>query len=279
MTAYLSMMRPAQWVKNLILFFPPFLGGQLLQPGLVGQGVRPVAAFCLMSSAAYLLNDILDRDADALHPRKRNRPIPAGRAEVRGAALLAVLLMLAAVGLAFPVSPLFLALLLLYAANSLAYCLLLKSMPVVDLFCIAAGFLLRLQAGGEAFRVPISPWLFLSVFLLALLLSTGKRLCEYRMLGGAAGEHRKSLETYPPGFLDGIMYMTGASVLVTYAMYTMVKPRLLFSVPLCLFGLMRYMLRVQTGRGGDPTESLLKDRVLLVVGFSWVALVGWSIYW
>jgi len=278
-TAYLTMLRPAQWLKNLMLFFPPFLGGQLLHPGVVTHGLIPLGAFCLVSSASYVFNDILDRQRDALHPLKSRRPIPAGMVSVSGAAVLAVLLLLAGIWLALPISPIFLGLLLVYATISLAYSLLLKTLPVVDLFCIAAGFLLRLQAGGEVFQIPISPWLFLSVFLLAIFLSTGKRLCEYRILGIAAGKHRKSLDKYPPGFLDGTMYMTGSAVLVTYAMYSLFKPRLLYSVPLCVFGLLRYILRVQTGQNGDPTESLLKDRVLLTVGLVWVLLVSWSIYW
>jgi len=277
--AYLSVLRPAQWLKNLMLFFPPFLGGQLLQPGVVTNGLIPLGAFCLVSSASYLFNDILDHKRDALHPQKSRRPIPAGLVSISGAVVVAALLLLLGIRLALSISSVFLGLLLCYVTISVAYSLLLKRMPVVDLFCISAGFLLRLQAGGEVFHVPISPWLFLSVFLLAIFLSTGKRLCEYRTLGNAAGMHRQSLETYPPGLLDGIMFMTGGAVLVTYAMYSLVKPRLLYSVPLCVFGLLRYLLRIKTGQNGDPTESLLKDPVLLTVGIAWVLIVAWSIYY
>lgn len=277
--AYLSLLRPTQWLKNLMLFFPPFLGGQILHPGVVAKGLIPLVAFCLVSSASYIFNDILDCKRDALHPLKSRRPIPAGLASVSVAAVLAVLLLLVGIGLAVPISTVFLVVLLCYVTISVAYSLFLKRIPVVDIFCIAAGFLLRLQAGGEVFHVQISPWLFLSVFLLAIFLSTGKRLCEYRTLGDAAGMHRHSLGAYPPGLLEGIMYMTGGTVLVTYAMYSLVKPRLLYSVPLSVFGLFRYMLRVQTGENGDPTESLLKDPVLLTIGIAWVLMVAWSIYW
>jgi 4-hydroxybenzoate polyprenyltransferase len=176
------------------------------------------------------------------------------------------------------ISSRFLLLLAGYAAISTSYSLLLKTFPVVDLFCISAGFLIRLQAGGELFQVPISPWLFLTVFLLAVFLSTGKRVSESCSLGDMAGEHRKCLALYPTGFLEGTMYMTGAAVLVTYAMYTLNKQMLIYSVPLCLFGLLRYMFRVTSGKGGDPTESLLKDWLLFVVGLLWVLMVVWSIY-
>lgn len=277
-TAYLTLLRPTQWLKNLMMFFPPFLAGQILLPGLVSIGVAPFVAFCLVSSAGYILNDILDRDRDVHHPQKRLRPIPSGAVSLSGAIILSALLLISSLVLAGFSSSRFLLLIASYAAITTSYSLLLKSLPVVDIFCISAGFLIRLQAGGELYHVPISPWLFLTVFLLAVFLSTGKRVSESRSLGNMAGEHRKSLALYPPGFLDGIMYMTGGAVLVTYAMYALNRQTLIYSVPLCLFGLLRYILRVSSGQGGDPTESLLKDRLLFVVGVLWVLMVVWSIY-
>ena len=167
-----------------------------------------------------------------------------------------------------------------YFVISLAYSIKLKEIALVDIFCISAGFLLRLQAGGVAFNVSISEWLFLSVLLLSVFLSTGKRLAEKLHLGNDAHHHRKALSAYPHGFLEGTMYMTGGSVLVTYSMYVISRHStlLLYSVPLCCFGLLRYILRVQAGKGGDPTESLTRDVPLLIVGAVWVSLVGWGIY-
>lgn len=275
---YFKMLRPAQWLKNLMLFFPPFLAGQMLLPGIATKGIIPFCAFCLVSSAGYIFNDLLDRDRDIHHPLKRLRALPAGAVTVRSASMLSVFLFFSGFALAAFNSPRFFLLLLGYAFISLLYSLILKNMPVVDLFCISAGFLIRLQAGGELFQVSISPWLFLTVFLLAVFLSTGKRLSESRSLGDIAGEHRASLAQYPPGFLNGTMYMIGGAVLVTYAMYTLNKQMLIYSVPLCLFGLLRYMFRVSSGKCGDPTESLLKDWVLFAVGVLWVLMVVWSLY-
>ncbi|ACH39592.1 phosphoglycosyl-diphosphate--polyprenyl-phosphate phosphoglycosyltransferase, putative [Citrifermentans bemidjiense Bem] len=280
MTApYLTILRPSQWLKNLMLFFPPFLGGQLLSLGHVAPGIVPFFAFCLVSSAGYLCNDILDRRRDACHPLKKKRPIPSGRVSVTGAGLLCACLLACGLTLGGLESRSFLALLSCYLIVTLLYSTWLKSYPVVDLFCISAGFLLRLQAGGVVFGITISPWLFLTVFLLSIFLSTGKRLCEYRLLGADATQHRKNLGAYPPGFLEGTMYMTGGAVLVTYAMYTVNRHTLVYSVPLCCFGLLRYILRIQSGHSGDPTESLLKDGVLFAVGTVWMVLVAWSIYW
>jgi decaprenyl-phosphate phosphoribosyltransferase len=275
---YFNMLRPVQWLKNLMLFFPPFLAGQILIPGILTRGFSSFCAFCLVSSAGYIFNDLLDRERDIHHPQKRLRALPSGAISACGAALFSALLLVSGLLLSYMVS-LHMALLLLgYALISLLYSLILKNIPVVDLFCISAGFLIRLQAGGELFQIPISPWLFLTVFLLAIFLSAGKRLSESQSLGACAGEHRVSLAFCPPGFLAGTMYMTGSAVLVTYAMYVLNKPRLIYSVPLCLLGLLRYMLRVSSGKGGDPTDSMLKDWILFVVSIAWLLMVAWSIY-
>ena len=278
MLPYLKILRPQQWLKNLMLLFPPFLGGVMLKSGLASQALLPLSAFCLASSGTYIFNDILDGDRDALHPAKCLRPIPSGQIGKPVAIAYAFLILAAAILLAALVSRPFLLLLLCYLAISAGYSLGLKGQPIVDIFCIAAGFVLRLQAGGVAFGVRISDWLFLSVFLLAVFLSTGKRLCEKTTLGDNGGSHRESLLLYPPGLLEGTMYMTGASVLVTYAMYVIHRPVLVYTVPLCTFGLLRYMLLVKSNRYGDPTESLLKDFPLCVVGLLWVALVGTATY-
>ncbi len=275
---YLTMLRPNQWLKNLMLYFPPFLAGNILMPGVITSGVMPFIAFCLVSSAGYIFNDLLDRNRDIYHPQKRLRPIPSGMVSLAGATLLSAFLLLSGLLLSGIISLPFLSLLVLYAIITIAYSIKLKTFPIIDIFCIATGFLIRLQAGSELFKVPISPWLFLTVFLLAVFLSTGKRLSESHSLGNMAGEHRISLTHYPPGFLYGTMFMTAGAVLVTYVMYALNRQTLIYSVPLCLFGLIRYMFRVSSGKGGDPTESLLKDRLLFVVGLLWVLMVVWSIY-
>ncbi|MRR54792.1 MAG: decaprenyl-phosphate phosphoribosyltransferase [Deltaproteobacteria bacterium] len=274
----LSILRPTQWLKNLMLFFPAFLGGELLLPGVLARGMIPFLAFCLASSSAYVLNDIMDRERDKSHPRKSKRPLPSGRISFVTALSLYFFLLLGAFSFALTVSPVFFAILLAYLLVSISYSFYLKHIPIIDLFCVSAGFLFRLQAGGEAFGVEITAWLFLSVFLLAIFLSTGKRLYEKNALGENAVNHRRALESYPPGFLDGTMYMTGGAVLVTYTLYVIEHHVLIYTVPLCCFGLLRYILRVKSGLGGDPTESLIRDVPLFVVGLLWTLMVGWGIY-
>lgn len=276
--ALLKLLRPHQWLKNLMLLFPPFLGGTLLQTGLAGQAVLPLASFCLASSATYIFNDILDAGRDALHPRKSLRPIPAGQIGKPLAAAYGLLIFGAAVVSGTLVSPTFLLLLLTYLVVSAGYSIGLKGQPIVDIFCIAAGFVLRLQAGGTAFRVKISDWLFLSVLFLALFLSCGKRLSEKHLLGNGSADHRKVLDDYPPGALQGFIFISGAAVLVTYTLYVITMHRLVYTVPLCCFGLFRYILIVKRGQSGDPTDSLLKDPVTFLVGIAWVVMVGASLY-
>ena len=276
---HIKMVRPSQWVKNLMLLFPPFLGGEILRQGLWGEALIPLLSFCCASSSTYIFNDILDRERDTLHPVKRHRPIASGAVSILTAQALASVFVIVALSAAATVSPQFLLLTLLYLCVSILYSVRLKQLPIVDIFCISAGFLLRLEAGGVAFGIVISEWLFLSVFLLAVFLSTGKRIHEKSLLGEEAGGHRSSLAAYPKGFLDGAMYLSGSAVLVTYTMYVIARHSLVYTVPLCCFGLLRFMYRVKTGEGGDPTESLLRDRHLFVVSLLWVLMFGYSIYW
>lgn len=275
-----KLLRIHQWLKNLMLFFPPFLGGTFFYDYLTPRALLPFISFCLTSSATYILNDLFDKENDCHHPDKRTRPIASGKVSSASASMLVAVLLISSMMIAWNVSGTFLLILAAYFGISVAYSAKLKEIVLVDIFCISAGFLLRLQAGGVAFNVPISEWLFLSVFLLSVFLSTGKRLAEKQHLGDAAHHHRKSLLAYPKGFLEGTLYMTGGSVLVTYTMYVISRHSslLLYSVPLSCFGLLRYILRVQSGKGGDPTESLTRDIPLLIVGVVWVCLVGWGVY-
>ena len=250
----------------------------MLSTGELKKGIYPFIAFCLASSSTYVFNDIIDREKDLHHPRKKHRAIPSGKIPLYAAYLLVVLLFSAAIIIAQHLAHIFLYILLAYIVISISYSLKMKELPIVDIFCISAGFLLRLQAGGVAFDIKISEWLFLSVFLLSIFLSTGKRLFEKNAMGENAGHHRKTLLSYPDGFLDGTMFMTGGAVLVTYTMYVVTRPTLVYTVPLCCFGIMRYIMRVKAGLGGDPTESLLKDAPLLAVGLLWAVMVGYGIY-
>ncbi len=279
LTVVINLLRPHQWLKNLLLLFPPFLGGTLLQMSSLSTLVLPLISFSAGASSIYIVNDLMDMKQDVHHPQKSRRPLPAGKINPPAALFLALLTGFAAVVCGFLVSPVFLLYLLIYLAISVAYSLHLKKIPVVEIFCVVSGFLLRLQAGGVAFDVKISDWLFLSVFLMALFLVSGKRLGELMHSGGQSPELiRPVLARYPEGFFQGSIYMSGAAVLVTYTMYVINHHGNVLVIPLCCFGLLHYMSQVLSGRGGDPTRALLKDPVLLVVGLVWAVLVAIDTY-
>jgi decaprenyl-phosphate phosphoribosyltransferase len=276
---YLAILRPKQWIKNLIIFFPPFLGGSIVTSDCFSAyGFFAFISFCSVSSCLYVCNDLHDIERDAFHPVKRLRPLPSGAVSKGTAVVIAIISGLSGFVSAFLMVRPLIPYLLLYLAVTIVYTKWLKNIPVVDLFCISCGFLIRLQSGGTVFKVEISEWLFLSVFFLSLCLSAGKRLSELNTLGVDAVDHRTSLYGYSDGTLDAMLQVSAATVLVTYTMYTLVHPQLVYTVPLCTFGLFRYILRVKGGGNGDPTESLLKDFPLLCVSLLWALLVGWSIY-
>ncbi len=271
------LLRPHQWLKNLMLLFPPFLAGKIGGFSWF-ELVVPLVSFSLLSSSSYIFNDILDVAADRCHPRKRLRPVAAGVVSVAAARLLALLLATAAFALATWQVPEILPWLLIYALLALLYTLFFKHVAVVDIVAIAAFFLIRLLAGGAAFHVHVSGWLFGSVLLLALFLSAGKRLGELAALGDVAVRHRSSLRCYTRPMLLRLLYVCAVAVLFTYAMYCVSHGVLLSSVPLCALGLWRYIRRVRQGCDGDPTASLLRDPVLFVVGAVWLVLVSLAVY-
>jgi len=274
----IQLMRPWQWSKNLMVYFPPLLSGAILHYGFGLRMFLPFAAFCVVSSATYVFNDLIDLPRDVRHPEKCSRPLPAGAVSKPVAMLMAAVLMTVGLTIGGLISPKFFYLLLVYLLVSISYTLLLKNLPIIDIFCVSLGFVLRLYGGGEAFAVFISDWLFLTVFLLSIFLSVGKRYSERRALGETAGEHRPTLDEYPDGFLESALYLSGAAVLVTYAIYAISWPFLVYSVPLCMFGLLRYLLRIKSGQSGDPSSALIKDVPLLATGILWLLIVGWSVY-
>lgn len=276
---FINILRPKQWIKNLMIFFPPFLSGSLFMFSCFSViGLLSFFSFCCVSSSLYIINDLIDMERDALHPVKRLRPLPSGLISKKIAGFISIILALLGFIISCFALKSLIMYLILYGVVTITYSLWLKNLPVFDLFCISAGFLIRLKAGGDVFNVEISEWLFLSVFFLSLCLSSGKRLAEQNLLGTGSADHRTSLSGYSKGTLDAILLVTAATVLVTYSMYTLIHPRLVYTVPFCTFGLFRYILIVKSGRGGDPTESLLSDVPLLCVSILWAVLVGWSIY-
>ena len=268
-------MRPAQWLKNGVVFAGLVFGSRLFELPAVAAAVFAAAIFCLLSSGFYLINDVRDVAADRLHPIKRRRPVaagqlPTGLALAAGIALVTVaLLASAALGTSFVVVA------ICYAVLMCAYNLGLKHVVIIDVLVIAIGFVLRAVAGAIAVDVSISPWLLVCTLLLALLIGFGKRRHELVALERAS-EHRRNLESYSERMLDQAVAVTAAGTLLAYAVYTFdsksapTDHRFMLTVPIVAYGVFRYLyLLYQQGQGGSPESMLVSDRALLAAVGLW----------
>ena len=284
MGGLLQSMRPRQWAKNVLVLAALVFSQHLFDPDYAGRALLAFGLFCLLSSAVYLLNDVLDREQDRLHPRKRHRPIASGALPVPAALAASAAIGIGAVAASFELNGPFGWVAAGYVLLNIAYSLFLKHMVILDVMVIAAGFLLRAIGGGLAIDVPISSWFILCTMLLSLFLGFVKRRQELVLLDEGASDHRRILEEYNAHFLDQMISVVTAGALITYAMYTMSPDvmaklgtnHLNLTVPFVVYGLLRYLYLVyRRGLGDSPAETLLGDVPLIVNGALWLAtLVG-----
>lgn len=273
----IALMRPKQWVKNGFVLAPLVFTGEFLDPQAVGAALFAALLFCLGSSATYIVNDIHDTKRDRLHPKKsKTRPLAAG---VVSAPMAFGLLGALYGGLFWGwfVAPDVVLVIAAYLGLNLAYTYLLKDQPVIDIFTIAIGFVLRVYAGAVALSVPVSAWMFVTTLCLALYLAAVKRRQELKNSGI---DGRKVLETYSVSLVDRYAQMSATGALVFYSMFVMsAKPQLVITIPLVLFGLFRYWYVVEALDGGEsPTDALLADVQLLLTTILWVAACGWALW-
>jgi 4-hydroxybenzoate polyprenyltransferase len=272
------LIRPNQWVKNVFIFPALVFAQRSDSQAWLSAGLAFVA-FCLLSSGTYALNDVLDREEDRLHPRKRSRPIAAGRVSVGAALLMAFGLTLAGLAVAAYVHRAVAATGLAYVLLMLAYNLLLKHHVLLDVITIALGFLLRAVAGGFAVQVLISPWLLVCTFTLCLFLGFGKRQCELAAFNSSkeAANHRATLIHYSPHLLSHLLTTSAGIAIVTFLFYTL-DPQtqakfhsnlLIYTTPLVFYGVFRYTMLVQGGRASGPNEILLNDKPFLLTVLAW----------
>jgi 4-hydroxybenzoate polyprenyltransferase len=279
---YVRLLRPRQWVKNLIAYAPALFGSQLFKQHVFIEATICVVAFCLASSAIYILNDIMDRTNDRLHPRKRNRPIASGAVPVPTASVLAVLLVIGALALSMVSGPQLALVVAGYIAMMVAYCLILKQVVLVDVLIIAAGFVLRALGGAVACRIEPSPWFLLCTIFGALFLAIEKRSNEARTLDAEASAHRKTLSMYPKELLEKLQSLVTSSLLISYALYTFHSPHgmmMMITVPIVLYAIMRYQLLSISGElTGSPEEALLRDSSLKASVILWVIVCAIVVY-
>ncbi len=278
-------MRPKQWTKNAVVFAALVFNGQLLSLSALPAVIATLILFSMTSSAVYLFNDLLDFDADRHHPLKRNRPIASGRVSTQTAWLAIAGLLLLVFPSAFALRPQLAAVLSVYILVMLAYTYVLKHWVIIDVFVIAAGFVLRAVAGAVVIDVPISPWLYVCTILLSLFIGFAKRRHELVLLDDNAAAHRKNLEQYSAAFLDTLIAVVAGATIMAYSLYTFSAPNLpenhamMATIPFVLYGVFRYLYLVHRKNGGGaPEQVLLDDLPLLGCIVLWVLVATVVLY-
>jgi 4-hydroxybenzoate polyprenyltransferase len=273
----IRLMRPKQWVKNGFVLAPLVFAGQFLNAEAVANALVAALLFCLASSATYIINDIQDVERDRKHPKKSlTRPIASGAVPVPMALALLAVLYAVLIAAAFYM-PAVMVVIAAYALLNVAYTFYLKHQPVLDIFTIALGFVLRVYAGAMALSVPVSSWMFITTLCLALYLAAVKRRQE---LSQSGTEGRQVLEKYTVALVDRYAEMSATGALLFYSMFVMsTRPELVVTVPLVLFGMFRYWYVVEALDGGEsPTDALLSDWPLLLTVVSWVSVCVWALW-
>jgi decaprenyl-phosphate phosphoribosyltransferase len=272
--AVLRLLRPKHWIKNLFVLAPLIFSGLFTQQSARLLALFAMLLFCVAASIVYILNDLADRHRDALHPTKRlTRPLASGAVSVAAARVLLVALSALLLAGSY-VSPPLVAVLIVYIVFNVLYSTWLKHMPVIDIFCVAAGFVLRVFAGAVVISVPLSSWMLVTTLAIALYLAAIKRRDELEVQGDAA---RAVLGQYTVALLDRFALMASVCAMVFYCMFVVTtRPVLAFTIPFVLFGIFRYWFLVdRQGRGESPTDALWSDRPLAITVVLWGILCAY----
>lgn len=280
---FAALLRPSQWVKNVVVFAGPAAGLKLSSADSLWRTTLAFAAFCLAASATYALNDVIDRRADASHPLKRMRPVARGAVSPTAALMTAIVLAGASLATArWLVSPATAGVVSAYLVTTLAYSLTLKRRIILDVIIVAFGFVLRAFAGSVAVGVPTSEWLIACVFTLCLFMGFGKRRCEIAMIESSEdlGRHRRTLLRYTPDLLNHLLSVSAGITVITFLLYTLdthghaspfPKQHLFYTLPIVIYGVFRFAMLTELGLHAGPTEIVLKDRALLTAIALWTA--------
>jgi 4-hydroxybenzoate polyprenyltransferase len=275
--ALLRTMRPRQWPKNAFIFAALVFDRQLYDPGPFLVTLAGFGILCLASGAVYMINDLADLESDRQHPVKRMRPLASGALAPATARVAAVILVLVALAGSLALNMNFTLVIVGYLALNLMYSSWLKHVPIIDVFSIAAGFVLRVAAGVTLITVErFSPWLFVCMTLLALFIGFGKRRAELSLLQADANSHRRVLDGYTISYLDQLIMIVSSTTVVAYSLYTFSAVNLpenhlmMLTIPFVVYAIFRYLHLIHVeNEGGAPEDLLLRDRPLLAAIFLW----------
>lgn len=279
MNSYIRLLRPSQWVKNLFIFAPLVFSKNLFEPHLLFQTVKGFLAFCLISSSVYVVNDIFDRDEDKAHPVKCKRPIASGDVSIVAGVLLSIVLVLGTFVITLSLPLRFFNIISLYFVMQFFYSLTLKKIVILDIFIIAAGFMLRVISGAEAISVQVSSWITLCTMFLSLFLAAAKRRGELVLVNEMNHSiQRKVLKEYSLDFINSMMIISATGMAISYALYTVAgrtvtvfgTENLIFTTIFVLFGIFRYFyLVINKNMGENPVAILSKDIPTFLNLFLW----------
>ncbi len=284
--SYIKLLRPEQWAKNLFIFIPLFFEGHFFELSLLLKLGAAFVSFSLVCSAIYVLNDYRDIEADRAHPKKRERPLASGEVSKGAGLAMMSLLAVAGLGIGLLLNVWFFTILLTYVAINIGYSFGLKHIGILDILLIASGFLLRTVSGGIVADVPVSQWLIIMIFLLALFLAIAKRRDDV-VLGADSGLLiRKSVRNYNLEFINACMTMIAGIIVVAYLMYTIsdevvmrLGDYLVYTSVFVIAGLMRYLqITLVEKNSGSPTKLLYKDSFIQITLVGWILSFFWLIY-
>jgi len=299
-TEIVRITRPLHWIKNLALFAALIFTGELFSKGLLDKVFWAFISFNLITSATYVINDILDAKVDRLHPIKKNRPIASGKLSVPLALTLAAGLALGSLAVAAELSSLFFFMVLAYLSLQILYSLGLKKIAIVDILVIASGFVIRVYSGAFVIDAHLSVWFLLCVISVALFLASGKRRAELNILRETSLVTRESLTHYRRELLNSYVTMFGNAAWMSWALFTFfesppatmrvwlflaeisrataINKMMMITIPVVIFGIMRYESLIFEGRSEAPEKLLLKDKSLITSIVIWTGMVIWIIY-
>lgn len=278
---YFVAARPYQWYKNALVFLAIFFSGNLLSFDLFLSSFVAFLSFCALSSATYLVNDVVDRRVDRLHPEKRLRPIASGRVGVLPALFLACALLAFGIGLSFLLPFSFTLASLFYIAVSQVYTVWLKDEAFADIIAISVNFVTRAVSGAFAIGVWVSPWLIAGVFFLAFFVVVGKRRGEFLFLGSRAASHRKSLKTYDDMMLGLLSTISTSALMIAYSLYVFLSGNycLYLTVPFAVYAVLRYGWHCKRGDAISRNPHLaFRDARLVIACALWFLIAVWSLY-
>ena len=284
---YITLLRPSHYLKNLFILLPLFFGLRINDVHLLLKGFMAFIAFSLCASSVYILNDYIDIEADRRHPKKKYRPLAAREISIKSAWIILIILFLLGTGTSLALDIKVFYIILTYFVLNILYSLKLKHLPIIDVSIIATGFVLRLFVGSEATGVPLSMWIIIVTYLLALFLALAKRRDDILAFLETGDKARKSIDGYNLEFINSSMMVMASVVIVSYIMYTisaevitkMNTNRLYLTVIFVILGVLRYMqITFVENKSGLPTEILMKDKFIQIVLVGWIVMFGVLIY-